>query len=127
MSRTKLLNGAGVFGGSGTPFGCVNRVLSGLSYVETEDDFLRVPVNMDDIREDSAVELVEADENDNDVGLTSFGEANTVEVRESRVSEFGSITYDVMICGGSGCSGGRGGMKKLMTGPIVTCLKYVVK
>jgi hypothetical protein len=96
--------------------------------VETEDDFLRPPVNI----EDTVVEPVEADiadENDNDVGRMSGGggEANTVDVRESSVSEFGSTTYDVMICGGSGCNGGMGGMKKLMTGPRVTCLKYVVK
>jgi len=73
------------------------------------------------------VETVEAEENESEVGRMSFGEANTVEVRESSVSEFGSMTYDVIICGGSGCSGGTGGMKKLMTGPRVTCLKYVVK
>lgn len=82
---------------------------------------------MDDSCEDPPVEVVDMDENDNDVGRTSFWEANTVEVRESSVSEFGSMTYEVIICGGRGCNGGSGGIKKLMTGPSVTCLKYVVK
>jgi hypothetical protein len=60
--------------------------------VETEDDFLREPINRDDTCEESAVEPVEADENDKDVGLTSLGEGNTVEVRGSSVSESGPIT-----------------------------------
>jgi len=33
----------------------------------------------------------------------------------------------LVIRWGSGCSGGRGGIGKLITGPRITCLKYVVK
>lgn len=81
--------------------------------------------------EDSIVEFVEADiveEKDNEVGrvaviVVDVGAGNTVDARASNVSEFGSITYVVMICGGRGCSGGIGGIGKLITGPSVTCLK----
>jgi hypothetical protein len=79
-----------------------------------------------DAKLESAVEVVEAeieDENDIDVGRG----VNTVDTLGSKVSEFGSIVYVVMICGGRGCRGGRGGIGKLRTGPNVTCRKIVVK
>lgn len=68
------------------------------------------------------VEADNVDEKDSEAGLF-IGVGNTVEALGSRLSGVGSVTYVVTICGGKGCSGGKGGIGKLMTGPKVTCLK----
>lgn len=86
-------------------------------------------LKMDDMLDDSAVEFVEAemlDENDSEAGLV-MGVEKMVDAREFKSSAVGSITYFLTICCGRGCKGGKGGIGKLITGPKVTCLKYVVK
>lgn len=102
-----------------------------LPKVENDDAFFRLPLQIEESAEAELVAADIAEENDSEVGRALLAvlvlEVNIVDVRESSVSELRSTTYDVTIWGGSGCKGGMGGIGKRITGPIVTCLKYVVK